>query len=397
MFDPDNTDSKYDALYSGYWSGTSFSTPLVAGSAALIKAINPFFSESQIMSAILDNADPIDSLNPGFEGKLGSGSLNLFRAVRAAAPIGYEKGISAVPPLYRRVTSIAAGQATGGTPEIGIFSSKVLVSSFAPYGSSQAPIGIRVSQGDLDGDLEDDIVVVPAGDFVSEVRIYTKGGVYKNSFMAFPEHFQKGMNVHVADVLPSTGSEIIVASASGESQEVRIFNGKGSLLYTLQPFHTSFGIAVSSINFDNKGTREIEVGAVVGNTYQIKILNEAGKIFKERSIAQVNGNPSLAVGNVAGDSSVETVLTSSANNRANVLILDKDLDYIGEWSPFDSYAFKELPVSVVYSRTQRGRGSIVFGSGKGGRPKITLFDAKGKERGFFWVGNRDSELGLNVG
>ncbi len=399
VFDETNIDTKYDALYSGYWSGTSFSTPLVAGAAALIKAINPLFSENQIMSAILDNADPIlEAANPGFLGKLGRGSLNVLRAVRAAAPIGYTKTSSlAAPPLYRRVTSLATAQASGGSPTIGIFSGKILVGSFMPYTEGKAPSGIRVSQGDVDADLEDDVVVAPAGNFPSEVRIFGQRGVLKYSFLAFSEQFQNGLNVHVADVLPAKGSEIIAASASGESQEVRIFDGTGVLLYTFKPFRASTGIAVSSINFDDKGTREIEVGAFTGSSYQIKILNESGTIFKERAFAQVKGEVRLAVGNIAGESSEETVLTFVGNSRAQVLILDKDLDYISEWTAFNAYTFPDLPVSVVYSRVQRGRGKIAFGVARGNKPRISLFNAKGKERGFFWVGNRDSTDGLNVG
>ncbi|KKT35127.1 MAG: Peptidase S8 and S53, subtilisin, kexin, sedolisin [Parcubacteria group bacterium GW2011_GWA2_44_12] len=399
VFDETNVDTRYDALYSGYWSGTSFSTPLVAGAAALVKAINPLFSENQIMSAILDNADQIsEAANPGFEGKLGRGMLNVLRAVRAAAPIGYTKTNSiAAPPLYRRVTFLATAQASGGFPTVGIFSGKTLMSSFMPYPEEKAPSGIRVSQGDVDGDLEDDIVAAPAGNFPSEVRILSQRGVLKHAFMAFSEQFQKGLNVHSADVLPAKGSEIIVASASGESQEVRIFDGTGRLIYTLKPFQSSSGIAVSSINFDDKGTREIEVGAFVGSVYQIKILNESGTIFKERAFAQVKGAARFAVGNIVGESSEETVLTYVQNSRAKTLILDKDLDYISEWTAFNSYALPDLPVSVVYSRLQRGRGKIVFGSAVGARPRISLFDAQGKERGFFWVGNRDSADGLNVG
>ncbi len=44
------------------WSGTSMSTPLVAGQAALIRAQNPQFTSTEIVERIVTTADPINAL-----------------------------------------------------------------------------------------------------------------------------------------------------------------------------------------------------------------------------------------------------------------------------------------------------------------------------------------------
>jgi len=62
-------------------NGTSFSSPLVAGVAALIKSAYPAFTNRQIMDRITAEANNIDALNPGFEKKLGSGRANAYLAV----------------------------------------------------------------------------------------------------------------------------------------------------------------------------------------------------------------------------------------------------------------------------------------------------------------------------
>lgn len=74
----------FSSQFAGPWFGTSFATPLVAGTAALIKSVHPEWGAKEIIPVILNNTDPVDSLNPGKEGQLGRGRLNVERAVSAA-------------------------------------------------------------------------------------------------------------------------------------------------------------------------------------------------------------------------------------------------------------------------------------------------------------------------
>lgn len=68
-----------------YLSGTSMAAPMVSGVAALVASVAPGrFTADEVSGIILSTADNIDSLNPGFEGKLGSGRVNAYRAVLKA-------------------------------------------------------------------------------------------------------------------------------------------------------------------------------------------------------------------------------------------------------------------------------------------------------------------------
>lgn len=66
------------SLYSAYpgrrwawWSGTSFSTALVSGEAAILLAIDPRLKPSDLKKAIRDSGVNIDSLNRDYKSKLG--------------------------------------------------------------------------------------------------------------------------------------------------------------------------------------------------------------------------------------------------------------------------------------------------------------------------------------
>lgn len=60
--------------------GTSYSAPLVSGIAALVKSLHPELSPLDLKYRIMSTADCIDELNPNYQGLLGSGRVNAFRA-----------------------------------------------------------------------------------------------------------------------------------------------------------------------------------------------------------------------------------------------------------------------------------------------------------------------------
>ncbi len=73
---------QYHGDYLHSFSGTSFSAPLVSGIAALIKTAFPTYNADQIREQIRFTADPVEFANfPEFEGLLGFGRVNAFRAV----------------------------------------------------------------------------------------------------------------------------------------------------------------------------------------------------------------------------------------------------------------------------------------------------------------------------
>lgn len=94
-----NTNSSYAS-----WSGTSFSAPIVAGTAALVLSVQPSLSASSLVSLLEQNTDYIGSST-----YFGYGLVDAYKAVTAA------KNAASVAPPSVSISSPATGSTVSGT------------------------------------------------------------------------------------------------------------------------------------------------------------------------------------------------------------------------------------------------------------------------------------------
>ena len=66
----------------GAWNGTSFSSPMTAGLAALILSVNPMLSNVQVLDILKNNADDLGAV--GFDTSFGHGRINAYKSLVAA-------------------------------------------------------------------------------------------------------------------------------------------------------------------------------------------------------------------------------------------------------------------------------------------------------------------------
>lgn len=79
-----------DTLYTNYSTGTSFAAPMVTGTAAMVRAVNPNLSAREVMAILKSTADASIYDIPGnspYIGKLGTGRLDAYAAVRKACAL----------------------------------------------------------------------------------------------------------------------------------------------------------------------------------------------------------------------------------------------------------------------------------------------------------------------
>ena len=97
----------------GDMSGTSMASPVVAGVFALVKSMNPTWTNEQLIEQVLGTADNIDERNPNYIGLLGEGRVNAYRSLT-------DRPSTSLPQLRLEVMSTEIVDDTGdGSIEAG--------------------------------------------------------------------------------------------------------------------------------------------------------------------------------------------------------------------------------------------------------------------------------------
>ena len=72
----------------GIMSGTSMSSPMVAGLCGLMLSLNPSLTPDEILNCLKSSADNINAQNPSYIGKLGAGRINASAALACVSSLG---------------------------------------------------------------------------------------------------------------------------------------------------------------------------------------------------------------------------------------------------------------------------------------------------------------------
>ena len=334
----------FEEYYSGGWSGSSVAAPLVAGTAALIKAINPSLGVQEIRNLIAVNSDNIDNLNSEYRGKLGKGRLNIGRTMEAAyltvenSPFPLQKGNILVSPM------------SSFKPEIKTFKEDSnFVKSFFAYNEKFLG-GVSIASADTNGNGDGEIITGAGPGGGPHVRVFRQDGTPIGGFMAYPATFKGGVNVAAGDVDGDGKSEIIVVPMSANSSDkesiAKIFDQKGNLKNKFVPFETGY---VGGIN--------------------------------------------VAVGNLDGDKFAEMAFSKTTGGE--ILVYGQYLDLKLKFFPFD-----DTKVEINFSLGDLDGdkvSEIIVGAGKGVGPKVKIYNYKGILRNQFFAFGEDFKGGIRVG
>ncbi|MBI2477074.1 S8 family serine peptidase [Candidatus Uhrbacteria bacterium] len=263
-------------LYGGGWGGTSLAAPLVSGAAALMRSLYPALTPSHILTALQISVDPITGLNPkGQRGTLGSGRLNMRRALEAAGDIAASLPVQTTQPpeqttpqasasslsVGKFAEPFAVGSGAGDTGRVETSAGKISSGgSWQPYGATFMG-GVHVAIGQVDNDAGFEIITAPGAGGGPHVKVFDEHGVLESEFFAYEKDFRGGVSVTAADVDGDGIDEILTAPGSGRDPVVRFHKPSGALIneIPLREFSGTSTLFLASGDMDGDGADDVIV------------------------------------------------------------------------------------------------------------------------------------------
>jgi thermitase len=222
-----------DGTYSS-WSGTSFASPIAAGAAALLVALNPALTNSAILDLLKNNSDDLGSA--GYDIYYGYGRVNAYRALLAA---GAPPPIDTIPPVTS-ITSPAAGSTVSGSVTVPI--------------SATDNVGVTKVELYLDGALSNVTSQLPAS--FTWNTLACADGIHTLHATGYDSAGNAGASVDVSVTVQNTvATDKIAPTAQITSPLTGTIVGKTQKVYP--------------IGSDNIGVTRIELyldGALVGSS-----------------------------------------------------------------------------------------------------------------------------------
>jgi hypothetical protein len=277
---------------------------------------------------------------------------------------------------------VVVGADAGSTPRVQTFKPDGTLGldflAFAPTFTG----GVRVAQGDMDGDHVPDIIAAmgPGGGNVAAFS-----GVDGHQLWSVnPFGTTDGLNVAAGDTDGNGTIEVIVAQASGTGSTVRILSGAdGSKIRDILAFATTtkggVTLAVGDINGDGKG--DIIAGMATGANPQVKVFNAADS---KLLMSFIVGSPTyngvfLAAADVNGDGKADIVAGAGGGTGANLAPVVRIYNGADPSRLLVSYLADDPAfhggVRVATTKLVTGGYEIVTGTGPGKRILRRLFSS----------------------
>ncbi|MFA6198272.1 MAG: S8 family serine peptidase [Patescibacteria group bacterium] len=296
---------------------------------------------------------------------------------------------------YRPQNTLLVGAGPGGGPQVRFFSSSGKnLKNFLAYDASFRG-GIKVASGDVDGDLQEEIVTAPGPGMTPMIRVFDLNGKLKKEFLTYGATFRGGVNLAVDDLDGDNVDEIVVVPESGGGPNVRIFGYRnGSYQPTTQNFMayaTTFrgGVSVTTGDLDGDGKAEIITAPLSAGGPQLRVFGYRNGSF--RPVIQglmayadsFRGGVTLGTGDINGDGLDEIITGIAGGGGPQVRVFGrKSNGIIGLINPgFMAFAGDFRGGIVITATDLDGDGiqEIVAGVRSGGNALLRYFSGNGKK------------------
>ncbi|MCP4582014.1 MAG: S8 family serine peptidase [candidate division Zixibacteria bacterium] len=271
-------------------SGTSMSSPVVAGAVALVKAQNPDATPDFLTNSIMGAADDIDELNPQYAGMLGAGRLNIHAALGASQ----YPNISLIDFEITQTSDDGDGVVNPGESiDIVVILENLWQDASNTIVTLRAPDGVTVTDSVTDfgtffgnGEIQDNGTdpfsltfnsdAVP-GEYLLSLAISADGPYsIEEELLVWLSLAQAGFPINIPD---NVDSHPLVFDFNSDGQREILFGCNNARVYAIQPDGSnSPGWPVDGLDED------FSTGPAVGDIdndgdFEVVISDESGQLF----------------------------------------------------------------------------------------------------------------------
>jgi streptogramin lyase len=279
---------------------------------------------------------------------------------------------------------VVTGSDAGGRPLVRVFDGLLgsMTSQFLAY-DPRFTGGVRVAQGDVNGDGIPDIITAPGPGGEPDIRVFSGySGALIREFLAYAPGFAGGVFVAAGDVNGDGRADIITGPDTGGGPDVRVFSGMdNSLLGERFAFSGTFagGVRVAAADLNHDGKADIIAAAGPSGGPEVRVFSGANLNLSLADFfaysSSFRGGVFATAGDVNGDGTADIITGPGAGGGPDVRVFNGLSGHalLREFAAFDPAFTGGVRVAAI-DVDGDGRADIVAAPGAGGGPDVRIFD-----------------------
>ncbi len=322
----------YSEVFGSGWNGTSFATPMVAGTAALIKSINPEWGPTEIYAALVKTVHKTPTTDEAeYTNLFGAGLLQVDKAVAYAQENSprreaFISSIMSFNPLTGQIREWRYGK-TG----VAAYERVALtgIDDVAAYTDADGAVTLAIVTFDKKN--------------TGTVTILNKKWFTQSSFSVDSPGPQQ---IILADITQDKTPEVILSPQYTASVIARVYTLSGQLLDTHSLSGKHAGVSVTLIRgTDSTKDRyaalyKSEKGMVITR------YEDLGQVQHETAVNYLDARGNLAAGDIDGDEAPEYVVAAGAGEEPDVIYYELDGKMKRKFLAYDGSYLGGLDVAV---------------------------------------------------